>query len=941
MICDLEFLELEGEHCDISSSALQMREDYAKCALVLFFPFRGDELFYLSESDHCLWDKFQRVMNEGVSDDEIPGFWPDGKYILQNMQDRIQSTKCKLAADELESKTENRGVGADSQNGCADDCRICDSDGESEAESIGTLDDYEMETFYSTDDGPDYCNLNDLKKGKKMRKADVIPTRLSRKRESVFECDVPPCQNDINSQENNEDWSAESSFQYNNSNGVNRFGTLLAFVSGSTVGSSRHYLNDERVNVDHDIDSDSPLYNQEMYANEMNICVNQLRNLGIVSNFEVSGIPTMRGVARKIYEEKGIQLDPVQYVAYKTVCSSFLLNLINEGWENRMNSLSTTFADTDVDCKEKDTISQKLLDLGAKEQLLMFITGPAGSGKSTALEVAQHFCFEFCRTVGEHWDKSTFLFTAITGSAASLFGGVTLHSAAFLNTNFRNITGNMMRKWEHVKMLIVDEISMASDQTMKKLNDVLNKARKHISPTSPKITPSMVFGGYSIIFSGDFRQIPPVKIHPSQFLYAGTSLWENAINVAVYLRNSHRFKDDPEYGRMLLRIWRGELSQEDIKMINTRIVGLNGVELPAINSDSDIAYSCPTNTERNLIHTELFQQHIRDFPSVTSDELPPEHTVVIEAHISKAPKKRRSSRKNDNSNTNSTESPSYIPVNNLIRHRIYTRCGDSDVSFGTKHIDPAIKWYTGAHCMVNDNDNIAEGRANGTMCRGVSTKKKINELRWKNFDGKKVYTINVCDTNYIQCEHFPPTLQQRKLQERILELNQKLQESDNSSEVSMQISHLQKKLDRISVSRQFKLYPKEYTCTIDKNILTTDDDLYRGNRLSGIPKRKCRVKLQQYPINLNDATTGHKLQGMTKNTLIVRDWSFQPGWLYTNLSRVRTLNGLFLNKELNPTAKKIETSVSLSRDLVNFQYRMKLKIPQEILDLDMGDDGDS
>ena len=122
--------------------------------------------------------------------------------------------------------------------------------------------------------------------------------------------------------------------------------------------------------------------------------------------------------------------------------------------------------------------------------------------------------------------------------------------------------------------------------------------------------------------------------------------------------------------------------------------------------------------------------------------------------------------------------------------------------------------------MVNDNDNIAEGRANGTMCRAVSTKKKINELRWKNFDGKKVYTINVCDTNYIQCEHFPPTLQQRKLQERILELNQKLQESNNSSEVSMQISHLQKKLDRISVSRQFKLYPKEYTCTIDKNILT-------------------------------------------------------------------------------------------------------------------------
>ena len=35
--------------------------------------------------------------------------------------------------------------------------------------------------------------------------------------------------------ENNGDLSAESSFQYNNSNCVNRFGTLLAFVSGSTA----------------------------------------------------------------------------------------------------------------------------------------------------------------------------------------------------------------------------------------------------------------------------------------------------------------------------------------------------------------------------------------------------------------------------------------------------------------------------------------------------------------------------------------------------------------------------------------------------------------------------------------------------------------------------------------------------------------------------------
>ena len=164
------------------------------------------------------------------------------------------------------------------------------------------------------------------------------------------------------------------------------------------------------------------------------------------------------------------------------------------------------------------------------------------------------------------------------------------------------------------------------------------------------------------------------------------------------------------------------MTEEDRLKINNRIVGLNGLKLPPITSESDIAYSCPKNIDRNIIQTELFQKHIHYFPSVSSDELPPEHTIVIEAHISKAGKKKKN---NSNSNSNN-ETPPSIPVNNVISHRIYTRCGDADVLCDKKHIDPAIKFYTGAHCMVNDNDNIDEGRANGTMCRAVSVKMKRN-----------------------------------------------------------------------------------------------------------------------------------------------------------------------------------------------------------------------
>ncbi|KAL7455725.1 hypothetical protein ACHAWC_007255, partial [Mediolabrus comicus] len=54
----------------------------------------------------------------------------------------------------------------------------------------------------------------------------------------------------------------------------------------------------------------------------------------------------------------------------------------------------------------------------------MFLTGPAGSGKSTAVDVAQRYCYEVSLALNIIWDNS-FLFTSTTGSSAALFGGIT------------------------------------------------------------------------------------------------------------------------------------------------------------------------------------------------------------------------------------------------------------------------------------------------------------------------------------------------------------------------------------------------------------------------------------------------------------------------------------------------------------------------------------
>ena len=51
------------------------------------------------------------------------------------------------------------------------------------------------------------------------------------------------------------------------------------------------------------------------------------------------------------------------------------------------------------------------------------------------------------------------------------------------------------------------------------------------------------------------------------------------INAIIILDNDHRFKEDPEYGCMLKRMWEGDLDVEDRKRINTRVIGYDGLEL--------------------------------------------------------------------------------------------------------------------------------------------------------------------------------------------------------------------------------------------------------------------------------------------------------------------------------------------------------------------------
>jgi hypothetical protein len=54
----------------------------------------------------------------------------------------------------------------------------------------------------------------------------------------------------------------------------------------------------------------------------------------------------------------------------------------------------------------------------------------------------------------------------------------------------------------------------------------------------------------------------------------------------------------------------------------------------------------------------------------------------------------------------------------------------------------------------------------------------------------------------------------------------------------------------------------------------------------------------QFPLNLALAITGHKLQGMTVDIMILSEINLTQNWLYVLLSRVTSLQGLYLIKPL-------------------------------------------
>ena len=215
-----------------------------------------------------------------------------------------------------------------------------------------------------------------------------------------------------------------------------------------------------------------------------------------------------------------------------------------------------------------------------------------------------------------------------------------------------------------------------------------------------------------------------VMAKPEELLYShSVSAMMNfrlAINCAIILEKSHRFKDDPIWGAILERLRTGSHTSEDIDTINSRLVGEStGIDPPEGN---DVFRVVPTNRERVSILCLGFKKHLQaTHPSIDAEDLPPDHTVIIEAAFTK--------NKRD--------------LSSALTDFITTSLGDNDIKvtapWNSKDakIDPALRLFVGAMLMINSNEDLSDNRANGTVCKCVGIRLKPGARRQiKNWDGK-------------------------------------------------------------------------------------------------------------------------------------------------------------------------------------------------------------
>jgi 6-pyruvoyl-tetrahydropterin synthase len=526
---------------------------------------------------------------------------------------------------------------------------------------------------------------------------------------------------------------------------------------------------------------------------------------------------TVDGSAESIIQYgKDRQLDPEQQLAFQIITATYVLTFYEEAASDPVLNFPRVE-------EEKEKLNQlaKPLNPESTDHLRLFVTGPAGAGKSAILQTMLAYCKQFSRNINHVFDdRTTIVMTSLTGSSAVSIGGDTTARVFGLRQATDEASQDEKMAFIDTRLCIIDEAGfMKYRLDLEKLSGRLQSITE-CRERKP-------FGSMHLVFLGDFHQLEPVG-GDAIYEHKQSLFWESTLNCMVELHGTHRFQNCPVFSKLMPALRKGEISTEMRDLLNSRIVDGDKVKMP---TTGELKYATYYNKTRADLNASAFKDYLKKNHSEATPQSVPKTAIVIKSNLSWS----------RNSNHLTPEQ----------RQIFFQECDESiNIDSNKKRADPFLCLYSGCGVMISDNIDVANGIANGTTAKfrkailkeGATPSPIQVHQRWVN-------AIDIDDVDHlvlewVDCDPF--------------------------------------------YTGTFKLYPKRGPYSTK----------YPIREMGVKSKVKARVYITHFPLLLNTATTGHKLQGKSVDILIVAEWHTALNWAYVVLSRVRSLDGLYLLKKI-------------------------------------------
>jgi len=318
-------------------------------------------------------------------------------------------------------------------------------------------------------------------------------------------------------------------------------------------------LNDSDIKSMLDIQENKKWTNIEI--KNMLLDIKNKKSIEEISNIQNRSIQIIKSKLLDIsYYLKNIYNIDINYLSILiNIPSDDILNYIN--LKNHNNNLKLNILPNDIQSIILKFVNPIILNNDQKKAFEkfknnhnIFITGPAGTGKSVVIKEIIKYCIENKINIGV---------TATTGNAALLIGGRTLHSylgiglaeksAIELFNHNKYKLSYTIKKLRELEVLIIDEISMLDLELFDKISAYLSLIKFKKIP----------FGGIRLVLTGDFCQLEPVN---GDYCFL-SNIW-NEINLeTIFLNKMVRQENDKVFQKILRELRYGICTEKTYNIL--------------------------------------------------------------------------------------------------------------------------------------------------------------------------------------------------------------------------------------------------------------------------------------------------------------------------------------------------------------------------------------